>query len=104
MSDPRAILFKPLDKLEGSAFLPFVFEPFRQADHSANDKHKGLGLGLSIVHRIIELHGGTIKANSAGCGKGAVFTIRLPVKPNAVAKANQCSPFKTARLAANKLF
>jgi signal transduction histidine kinase len=58
-------------------FLPFVFEPFRQAERSADAKPEGLGLGLSIVRQIIELHGGSIKADSAGCGHGAVFTIQL---------------------------
>lgn len=67
-----------------SEFLPFVFEPFRQAGYSANGKRQGLGLGLSIVRQIIELHGGSIKADSGGCGKGSVFTIRLPKKPTTV--------------------
>jgi signal transduction histidine kinase/CheY-like chemotaxis protein len=60
------------------AFLPFVFEPFRQADASTTRSHAGLGLGLSIVRRIVELHGGRVVADSEGPGKGATFTIRLP--------------------------
>jgi signal transduction histidine kinase len=61
------------------AFLAFVFEPFRQADASSTRAHGGLGLGLSIVHRIVDLHGGEIKAESAGIGQGSTFTLRLPL-------------------------
>lgn len=61
------------------AFLPHVFEPFRQADASTTRTHSGLGLGLAIAKRIVELHGGTIAAESAGPGHGATFTVRLPV-------------------------
>jgi signal transduction histidine kinase/CheY-like chemotaxis protein len=60
-------------------FLAHVFEPFRQADASSTRAHGGLGLGLSIVHRIVDLHGGEIKAESAGIGQGSTFTLRLPV-------------------------
>ncbi len=60
-------------------FLPHVFERFRQADASRTRSHGGLGLGLAIVKHIIELHGGTAAVSSAGEGKGATFTVRLPV-------------------------
>ena len=60
-------------------FLPFVFERFRQADGSSKRKHGGLGLGLSIVKNLVEMHGGTITAESAGEGSGATFTIMLPL-------------------------
>jgi signal transduction histidine kinase/ActR/RegA family two-component response regulator len=60
-------------------FLPFVFERFRQADSSSKRKHGGLGLGLSIVKNLVEMHGGTITAESAGKGAGAAFTIMLPL-------------------------
>jgi signal transduction histidine kinase len=53
-----------------------IFEPFRQAEN--NGTREGLGLGLAIVYRIIELHGGSIRADSAGGGKGSVFTVWLP--------------------------
>jgi signal transduction histidine kinase/CheY-like chemotaxis protein len=62
-------------------FLPHVFDRFRQADGSTTRKHSGLGLGLSIVKHLVELHGGTISAESAGLGTGATFTICLPVQP-----------------------
>ena len=61
------------------AFLPFVFDRFRQADSSTTREHSGLGLGLSICKHLIELHGGIIGATSEGSGKGATFTVRLPL-------------------------
>src|SRR5499426_2762912 len=65
-------------------FLPYVFQRFRQADVSTTRAHSGLGLGLAIVRHLIESHGGTVHAGSAGRGKGATFTIRLPGLTNRV--------------------
>jgi signal transduction histidine kinase len=60
-------------------FLPHVFERFRQADGATTQRHTGLGLGLAIVRQLVELHGGTVHAASQGEGRGATFTIRLPI-------------------------
>ena len=60
-------------------FLPHVFEPFRQKDSSTSRAHGGLGLGLSIVRQLVELHGGTISAASSGDGAGSTFTVSLPI-------------------------
>ncbi|HET7062319.1 MAG TPA: ATP-binding protein, partial [Nitrosospira sp.] len=62
-------------------FLPHVFDRFRQADSSLTRNHGGLGLGLAIAYQLVGLHGGTIRAESEGEGKGASFVITLPVAP-----------------------
>jgi CheY-like chemotaxis protein len=60
-------------------FLPHVFDRFRQADATTTRRHGGLGLGLSIVKQLVELHGGSVRAKSAGQGHGATFTVSLPL-------------------------
>ncbi|KAB8320480.1 response regulator [Tolypothrix campylonemoides VB511288] len=60
-------------------FVPYVFERFRQADSSTTRAYSGLGLGLAIVRHLVELHGGTVHAESQGEGKGATFKVRLPL-------------------------
>jgi PAS domain S-box-containing protein len=60
------------------AFLPHLFEQFRQADPSMTREHQGLGLGLAIVKQIVTLHGGTVEATNRQDGRGAIFTVRLP--------------------------
>jgi PAS domain S-box-containing protein len=66
-------------------FMPAIFQRFRQADSSSTREHEGLGLGLAIVKQLVELHGGVVHATSAGIGKGASFTIELPVAAIVVA-------------------
>jgi signal transduction histidine kinase/CheY-like chemotaxis protein len=60
-------------------FLPWVFEPFLQADASTTRPYGGLGLGLSIVKHLVEAHGGSVGVESGGEGRGATFTVRLPI-------------------------
>ena len=79
-----------------AAFLPYVFERFRQADGSTTRMHGGLGLGLAIVRHLVELHGGTIAVDNREEGCGAVFTIRLPLpsgelRPEALAAAESAA-------------
>ncbi len=62
-------------------FLPHVFEPFRQADGGITRRAGGLGLGLSIVRSLVELHGGTVSISSEGAGQGTLVTVRLPTAP-----------------------
>ncbi|HEY9692766.1 MAG TPA: GAF domain-containing protein [Oculatellaceae cyanobacterium] len=62
-------------------FLPYVFDYFRQADATTTRTFGGLGLGLAIVRHLVELHGGSVQAESKGEGKGATFTVKLPLMP-----------------------
>ncbi|HEX7889445.1 MAG TPA: MHYT domain-containing protein [Ramlibacter sp.] len=66
-----------------AAFLPYVFDRFRQADASTTRVHGGLGIGLSIVRQLVELHGGTVAVSSRGAGQGATFSVRLPLAAEA---------------------
>src|SRR5229473_1359931 len=75
------------------AFLPFVFDRFRQADGSQTRMHGGLGLGLAIVRHLVELHGGTVRADSPGLGCGATFTISLPIAPAKRIRSNTTGDF-----------
>jgi PAS domain S-box-containing protein len=72
-----------IDSGQGIApqFLPYVFDRFRQADSTSTRKHGGLGLGLAIVRHIVEMHGGTVEAHSEGQGRGATFSVLLPLMP-----------------------
>lgn len=61
-------------------FLPYVFDRFRQADPTPARPHGGLGLGLSVVRHLVELHGGTVEARSGGLNRGSTFTVKLPIE------------------------
>ena len=87
------------------AFLPHLFEPFRQAESAGRRARTGLGLGLAIVRHLVELHGGHVEAASEGIGRGATFTVTLPTdgaagtRPVAPARDHDTAPERTAPLA-----
>ena len=74
-------LLRVTDSGEGirEEFLPYVFDRFRQADDTSARAQGGLGLGLSIVCHLVEMHGGSVSAESQGLGRGACFTVSLPL-------------------------
>jgi PAS domain S-box-containing protein len=80
--DYAEIIVSDTGKGISSEFLPYVFDYFRQADSSTTRKFGGLGLGLAIVRNIVEMHGGTVKAESRGEDQGATFIVRLPLLQN----------------------
>ncbi|MEG4960790.1 MULTISPECIES: PAS domain S-box protein [unclassified Microcoleus] len=81
-SSPNYVQITVSDTGKGisAEFLPYVFDRFRQADGSITRHQNGLGLGLAIVRHLVELHGGTVTAESPGKNKGATFTVKLPLK------------------------
>ena len=91
------------DSGEGIApeFLPHVFDRFSQADASASRAHGGLGLGLSIVRHLVDLHGGTVEARSEGKGKGATFIVHLPVASARGSTAGHAEPEAPASIPAD---
>ncbi|MEH1930794.1 hybrid sensor histidine kinase/response regulator [Nostoc sp.] len=80
--DYAQIIISDTGKGISAEFLPYVFDYFRQADGTSTRSFGGLGLGLAIVRNIIEMHGGIVKAESEGEGKGAIFTVSLPLLPD----------------------
>jgi signal transduction histidine kinase/DNA-binding response OmpR family regulator len=82
-SDADKVKISVTDTGEGMdpQFLPFVFEPFRQADGSTTRRHGGLGLGLAIVRQLVQAHGGLAHASSGGTGCGSCFEVELPLLP-----------------------
>ncbi|HEX8170652.1 MAG TPA: ATP-binding protein [Thermoanaerobaculia bacterium] len=80
-------------------YLPHVFEAFTQEDGSMTRSHEGIGLGLSIARSLVELHGGRIRATSEGSGRGATFTVELPILEGA-APAVRAAESNTRRVAA----
>jgi signal transduction histidine kinase len=78
---PDAVVVAVSDTGRGipADLLPYIFEPFRQAEGAQRRTHTGLGLGLAIVRHVVELHGGTVAVASEGVGTGATFSVRLPV-------------------------
>ena len=79
-------------------FLPFMFEPFRQADAASTRTHGGLGIGLTIVRRLTEMHGGSVEVFSEGPGKGATLTVTLPVRRSAMASSAAAARPRVASL------
>ncbi len=85
-------------------FIPYMFEPFRQADGASTRTHGGLGIGLTIVRRLTEMHGGTVSVASDGPGKGATLTVQLPIRvstgppPAAVARPPRAASLALARV------
>jgi signal transduction histidine kinase/ActR/RegA family two-component response regulator len=91
--DPSNVSITVCDHGEGIApsFLPHLFTPFRQANGGLSRRTGGLGLGLTIAKRLVELHGGSIEARSEGEGRGATFVVRLPTPP-ALTQASPAAP------------
>lgn len=75
-------------------FLPYVFDHFRQESSTTTRRFGGLGLGLAIVRYLVELHGGTVQADSPGSGQGATFTVKLPLMPHQIALNREAMPSK----------
>jgi CheY-like chemotaxis protein len=97
--EPMTVEISVTDGGQGIAvdFLPFVFESFRQAEAATTRRQGGLGLGLSIVKHLVEAHGGSVKAESAGEGQGATFVVRLPIVAMCATPAEAAAATVSAR-------
>jgi CheY-like chemotaxis protein len=84
------------------AFLPFAFDRFRQEVGTSSRLHGGLGLGLAIVRHLVELHGGSVSAESNGKGLGAVFTVKLPIMATAFSSEDAGGIVSDRQLAASR--
>ncbi|MCZ0902830.1 ATP-binding protein, partial [Microcoleus sp. HI-ES] len=84
-------------------FLPYVFDYFRQKDGATTRNFGGLGLGLAIVRHLVELHGGTVAADSPGEGQGATFTVSLPLSPKVKGQENSLAGFSERSTADEQL-
>jgi len=98
MCDEKHVELEVKDTGQGISeeFLPYIFDRFRQADGTTTRKHGGLGLGLAIVRHLVELHGGTIHAESEGSGQGSTFTLSLPLASALIATGNGKQTVSTA--------
>ena len=85
-----------------AAFMPFVFDRFRQADASMTRTVSGLGLGLALVNDLVQIHGGTVRAESAGVGQGARFSVSLPEAPAGTPEAAAPPPASPVREAPSR--
>uniref|UniRef100_UPI0010C04ECF hybrid sensor histidine kinase/response regulator n=1 Tax=Massilia sp. HP4 TaxID=2562316 RepID=UPI0010C04ECF len=101
----RAVAIDVADTGAGIApeFLPYVFDRFRQADSSSARRHGGLGLGLAIARQLVELQGGTISVASRGAGRGATFTLHLPLAAHGALTATRPEPVAGLLLAPPEL-
>jgi PAS domain S-box-containing protein len=94
IESPASVFIRVEDSGPGIAaeFLPHVFERFRQADGSSTRRHGGLGLGLAIVRHLVELHGGSVRADGGGDGRGATFSVELPKSERPEGRSSAGSP------------
>jgi signal transduction histidine kinase/CheY-like chemotaxis protein len=96
--DRACITCRDTGKGVSPELLPYIFDRFRQAEESRHRVHGGLGLGLAIVRHLVEVHGGSVHAESGGAGQGTTFTVLLPLQPRGPARRSPTSAGTIARL------